>query len=439
MRRRFFLFGRIISARKAFYRPDTGKELVHIAQVKDLVAAAKRGLQKLQTNAAFADKCLALVVIGSLYLPSTVSGFTIIAASFYVMANYQRRGKVFGAPYFKLLFGSFVFSFFISASYRNYMGMAMTLMLLAMMVYGMYLRSVMTRGLLDEMLDLACLMSVPAVLAAVLQKAVTFAADPSYRPVSFFNNANYFGMMIEFTVAIILYRALRNRRALSMYTVLLGVNMLGLYLCGSMSALAAVSCGIFVFLLCKHRRKLAGLYGIVLVAFFAVNKVVPALFPRTEAISYTTDQRLSIWHGAVSSILQTPLFGRGMRAYSIVHDLFGTYPTYHCHNLYLDCLLDFGILGSAVMLIFGWYYLRGIIRRIRGRRACNADLLFLTVLIMTLVHGCTDVTISWTQTGMLFFILFSATGVSLQRNRQTSLSVSHSYYHQSPRTVKYYQ
>ena len=90
MRRRFFLFGRIISARKAFYRPDTGKELVHIAQVKDLVAAAKRGLQKLQTNAAFADKCLALVVIGSLYLPSTVSGFTIIAASFYVMANYQR-------------------------------------------------------------------------------------------------------------------------------------------------------------------------------------------------------------------------------------------------------------------------------------------------------------------------------------------------------------
>ncbi|MCH4239975.1 MAG: O-antigen ligase family protein [Oscillospiraceae bacterium] len=365
----------------------------------------------MQTNSVFADKCVAMAVIGSLFLPSTVSSIAIVLSAFYVMADYQRRERVFAAPFMKLLFGGFVVSFFIAASYRNYNGMAMTLMLLALLVFGMYLRGIMEHRLFHQLLDLACVMSIPAVVVAIFQKALTFASDPSYRPVSFFINANYFGMMIEFTVLIALYRAYTNRKFMPLYATVVGVNLIGIYLCSSMSALAAMSCGVIVFLVYKRRYKLSALYVSAVAAFFCANHFLPSLFPRVDAISATTSQRLSIWHGAVIGIAQTPLFGRGLRAYSIVHDSVGSYATYHCHNLYLDCLLNFGIIGCAVLLAFGSWYLHDVLRQIRTHRAGNAVLLFITALIVTLVHGCTDVTVCWTQTGMLFMLFFSATGI----------------------------
>jgi O-antigen ligase len=368
-----------------------------------------------------------MIVVGSLFLPSSICGIAIVAAAFYVMADYQRRERAFRTPYMKLLFSTFVLSFFVAASYRNYVGMAMTLMLLAMLVYSMYLRSIMDRVLFHKLLDLACLMSIPAIVVAIVQKAVTFASDPSYRPVSFFINANYFGMMIEFTVLIALYRAYTNRKFIPLYAVIIGMNMLGMYLCGSMSALAAMSCGIIVFLLYKRRYKLSALYVAALLAFFLVNHFLPSIFPRVEAIGSTTDQRISIWHGAVIGISQTPLFGRGLRAYSIIHDSLGTYATYHCHNLYLDCLLNFGVVGCTVFLIFFGWHLRDVLHQVRTHTAGNAVLLFLAALLVTLLHGCTDVTICWTQTGMLFLILFSATGIRAGEARKAAASSARSY------------
>ncbi|MDD3261388.1 MAG: hypothetical protein PHU79_05660, partial [Oscillospiraceae bacterium] len=164
-----------------------------------MAASAENFIVHLQKDTAFADGFLALLVVGSLYLPSSVCGIMIIVAAFYVMADFQKREKVFNSPYFKLLFGFLTLSFFVAACYKNYSGMVMTLMLMGMLVYGMYLRTVMVRPLFDKMLDLACMMSVPAVLVAIFQKAATFASNPSFRPVSFFEKANYFGMMVEFT------------------------------------------------------------------------------------------------------------------------------------------------------------------------------------------------------------------------------------------------
>lgn len=412
--------------------------MVFITHVKSLCDRLKEILFQLQRDAAFADKCLALLVAGSLFLPSSVSSVTIVLAAFYVMADYQRRELVFRAPCMKLLFGFLVLSFFVAAAYKNYMGMGMTLMLLAMLVYGMYLRYTMNRRLFHQILDFICIMSIPAILAAIVQKSITFAIDPSYRPVSFFTNANYFGTMIEFTVLITLYRAYTNRQFSPLYAAVLGMNMIGMYLCSSMSALAAMSCGIIVFLLYKRRFKLCAAYVGVLLLFFFANNFLPELFPRVEAIGATTNQRVSIWHGALAGILQTPLLGRGLRAYSIIHDMVGTYATYHCHNLYLDCLLNFGIVGCTVFVLFGGYYLRDVVRQIRTRTAGNAALLFLAVLLVTLVHGCTDVTISWTQTGMLFLIVFSATGICTKKETsRTVLSAYHSYFQQPELSASY--
>ncbi|WOC31065.1 MULTISPECIES: O-antigen ligase family protein [Caproicibacterium] len=403
-----------------------GVDLI-ITRVKAWCDNVKEVLFRIRRDSALADRYLAYAVAASLFLPGSVSGVAIVLAAFYVMVDYRRREIVFQAPFMKLLFGFFVLSFFVAAGYKNYMGMVMTLMLMAMLVYGMYLRCTVERRVFNRMLDIVCVMSIFAVLVAVVQKAAVFAVNPNYRPVSFFTNANYFGTMIEFTVMVVLYRAFTNRQFGPLYVAVLGINLIGMYLCSSMSALGAMSVGVVAFLLYKRQYKYSGFYVAALLLFFYANHFLPGLFPRVEAISSTTDQRLSIWHGALIGISQTPILGRGLRAYSMIYDSVGTYATYHCHNLYLDCLLNFGIVGCTVFVLFGLYYLRDVVRQIRVRSASNAALLFLAVLTVTLVHGFTDVTVSWTQTGMLFLIAFSATGLRSAQKEPTHAALLSKY------------
>lgn len=378
-------------------------------------------------------------MIVAAFLPNIISNALFIVAAFYIMADYRRRARIFYMPHIKLLFGMFLFSFFIAAFYKNYEGMGLTLALLVLLTDGLYLRTFMTRRLLNQLLDVACIMSLPGILMAVFQKAATFVVNPSYRPVSFYFNANYFGMMIEFTVLIALYRAYTNRQFRPLYAVVVCMNLMGLYLCGSMSALVAMTCGVLLFLLYKHRYKVTLLYVTAMgAAFYVVNTYLPWLYPRMSAIGTTTDQRLSIWHGAILGFLQTPIFGRGMHTYNIIHDIFGTYPTYHCHNLILDCLLNYGIVGSAILAVVTLYYLREVIHQFRTRKACNAVLMFTVIFIVTLIHGCTDVTICWTQTGMLFLIAFSATGICTKKEPDPIAIASYRGYFSQPEVTAGY-
>ena len=58
---------------------------------------------------------------------------------------------------------------------------------------------------------------------------------------------------------------------------------------------------------------------------------------------------MSIWSGAIGSIMDAPWFGRGYNTYARIHDLYGSYSiAKHSHNLLLELLMDFGFVGTAV-------------------------------------------------------------------------------------------
>lgn len=355
---------------------------------------------------------LGLTVSVFLSLYTAAAACAVLAAV--TMMDYQRRRKALSSPYARLLLGFLLVPFFVSAMYNNLLGLLASFGLYAVVLCGLYVRSVMTRRLFARMLDLCCQCSVGCFVVALVQKLAALPVSPEYRPVSTFTNANYYGAVVEMVLLVCLYRAVTNRPARKWYFAAALVNLGGLYLTGSMSSAVASCVGILVFLTLQHRRRLAVLVlagaaaGLVLVTCF------PVLFPRVESVDVAWDQRLSIWQTALQAIREHPLFGQGAAAYHMVAVRYQGYLTYHSHNLLIDIVLNFGLAGLLVFGFYIWQQARLLRLRFCNRIGRPSNVLTVAVLSAVLVHGVTDVTVFWPQTGMLFLLLLSSLSVGAE-------------------------
>ena len=97
--------------------------------------------------------------------------------------------------------------------------------------------------------------------------------------------------------------------------------------------------------------------------------------------------------------------------YLHICDRLGGYYTFHSHNLYLDTLLNYGVIGSLVIFFCAISQMRIIISRLKRNICTSMNLLILAALTAVLVHGLTDVTIFSPQTGMLFLLLCTSMGI----------------------------
>ena len=358
------------------------------------------------------DSLIVLLLAASLFVPFYASVVVTSAIAIMTMMNYKTREKAFSAPYTKFLLGFLIIPFFVSATYNNYWGMIYAIMIFAIVICGFYVRSVMTRPLFNNVLDLACVASVTSALFAIYQKVSSYATAPTYRPISVFHNANCYGMMIEFMVIICMYRIFTNVRYKNLYLAVIGVNLIGLYLCASLSAFAAMSFAVMTMLFFKGRYKMIIALLLFAATFVAVGIAFPSIFPRgLEAIDSTYGQRISIWTTAIKGIQQHPLLGTGALSYQMIYEQFGGYKTYHCHNLILDTLLNFGFVGFGAISLYAYTQLKLLILRFKNNICSNMIILLVAALTAIAIHGMTDVTIFWIQTGMLFMLMFSSTGI----------------------------
>lgn len=379
---------------------------------------------KKEISQADIDRAAVFLFTVSLFLPFYFSLVTVSCIAFMTMVKYRIRTKAFQAPFTKLIFTFLVGSFFVAASYNNYRGMAYSILIYAIVVCGLYFRSVMTRELYYMALDTACAASVFCVVVALIQKFLVYSSFSDYRPVSTFVNANYFGMMIEFIVVIALYRIFTNPKKTMQYAIVIALNLAGLYLAGSFSSALGMVCAVFVWLVYKRQSKISKVAFLVILAAGIAFLVFPQLLPRSTAeIQRTIDHRMSIWHAAWRAFKATPIFGRGATAYHIIWEQYGGYQTYHCHSLVLDTLLNFGIVGAAAICVYIGSYIRILVQRYRHHICRDLDILAAAIFVSVLVHGLTDVTIFWIQTGAFFFLIVSCLGIdSAYQNQQEYLA-----------------
>ena len=361
------------------------------------------------------------------FLPYVMTGAVVLSALIYIISKKRFRNQLLRAEGLKW-FGLFCIPvFFAPMIHQHLLGFVAGLGLIAVVLVGVWISQVMHKQLFENCMDIAVMMSVPAAMICFAQKFISLFTmkGVDYRAMSVFFNPNYYGAIIELVALICIYKMLNTDQIKQklIYFSIIGINFLALYIADSFSAWAAIGASVFALLFVTKQYKFLGCCAAV-AAFAAVLVIcVPEIMPRMSFVDKTMSKRMHIWSSSFYGFLENPLFGKGTLSYFLVsaNELKPSYVQPHAHNIILDVLLNYGLLGTAAAATF-------VIRRYAVHfknivKSANKTLyLFLfAVVVAVCVHGITDVTLLWHQTGLLALFLFS--GLCMESNEQEAEAV----------------
>lgn len=264
--------------------------------------------------------------------------------------------------------------------------------------------------------DICCVAGIPPFLYGVAEKLI-HGAD--FRVTGGMLNANYYGAMLEFSILLCIWRLTFEKQRRGRYIALAAMNLTGLFLCDCESAWLALIGGVFTLLILLGKKKAALRFCGVAFFFLLLGAVLPGILPRLDRLPQTAATRFTIWQTALRGIGEYPFFGQGTLSYLVTYPHYGGYPTYHAHSIYLDVLLNFGISGALLLLGGFGAVFRRIIQNRKGPVHRKNAALPLAMAVAVLLHGFTDATILWIQTGGLFCVFLGMSAFSSVSEKYT--------------------
>ncbi|MHB8130514.1 MAG: O-antigen ligase family protein [Mobilitalea sp.] len=358
----------------------------------------------------------------SIFLPYMLSGIILVFLAIYVAANKHTRQQILNYNNSKLLKFCLAYVLLVPIIYRNWFGLAVGFGMILAIILGMYIRSVMTRVLYERVLTMICTLSLTSAGYAMTEKLLNLISDGrhSHRIAAVFSHPNYFGTMVGTVIIICAYKVLTNQENKVFYTMVAAINVISMYLCKSMFVWVEIFIGITVLLLVLKKYRLLAFWflGAALGAFliFVQNFNI---IPRLSDVGVTVKLRGQIWRMAIEEIKKAPWFGHGFMSFSYLYD--STYRNQlipHAHNIYLDMMLNFGVIGTVMFVGYILKYYGLIIRARIKEKDIMISSLILAVTAAALAHGFTDLTLLWIQTFPLFLIILSGLGVDENSRKQ---------------------
>lgn len=357
----------------------------------------KKGIFAKYIKGDSADETAALLAVASLFLPYIISAIVLIIVIARALILKESRQKIFAGKDVKIVLVFMLLNAAAPIYYKNYLGIACFLGISGILFFGLFLRSVMTEQLFNRISDASAYMSMVAAVAASFIKA----PEHDMRSPSFFFNPNYYGAMITFVIILCAYRIISKQGNLFFLLAAIAVNVYGLLMADCQSAFFSIAFGIWLLLLFKKCYKSFAVVSALAVLGIVFLPHLTFIMPRISGALENIMKRADIWNAGFSAFLETPFFGRGLMAYKQIGVEFGGPYNNHCHNIFIDMLLSFGVIGSVPLLIF---VVRNILE-IKGKKIMP---LILSLLGATLLHGLVDVTLIWIQTGAFALFLLSA-------------------------------
>ncbi len=194
----------------------------------------------------------------------------------------------------------------------------------------------------------------------------------------------------------------------------IAINITGIALSQCRTAWVALFVGTFVLLLIRKKWKALVVCAIGM-AIFAVGVLnFPDLLPRMDKLSESLQNRLLIWQTAWQAFLAHPLSGQGFFTYLFYSkDLTNAYTSnghaiIHAHNIFLDALVNFGLIGNFLLLNFMLPFLTNWIREIKDYPQLS---IALACFCAMLIHGITDLPMLGLQSGIITLMLFASSGI----------------------------
>jgi O-antigen ligase len=362
---------------------------------------------------------LLVLLIFSIFLPSfpyypfQPSVIVTISMILFIMLHSKRRKVVFNNMHSPLIIVFFILLLAVPLFYKNYYGLLCGLLLDFYFIIALYARSFMTINLFKKICDICCSMSIFCAIIGIIQK-LTGSYD---RVPSVFFNTNFYAYIIELVVIIAVYRLLTDKKYRLFYIAIITINFIAIFLTDCRSAWLGLFFGIFIIFAMLKKPIHMIVLAVIAVAITASVFMLPWLIPRIFLLEMASSIRMNIWVKAMQDFFAHPLFGRGMLAF---YQISGDFITPHAHNIFIDILECYGIIGAAIIL---FYFIKMIIDMKRNFKAGNfqikAAIAFASgIMCCTLVHGITDVPYVGIQTGALLFILMTARSAKIENNNE---------------------
>ncbi|MBO6046376.1 MAG: O-antigen ligase family protein [Erysipelotrichaceae bacterium] len=383
------------------------------------------GIQFLRDNFSHDQRYL-IVAVFALILPFYLCGAVHIFLVIRLLITGEIQESFRRTTHGKYIVAFCLLSAAVSLFYGNMMGLATALGILNEFCLIFFYRKHVTPALFEFLVDVIIWLSVISAVYALIeyvgilnkfdidQIEIIVFNTPKYRINSFYFNANYYAMMIEFFVAITFYKLLRtinkkyilyNIRRISELSLIIFLNLFVLYLTGCRTAWPALLIAIIMMLFANHNRKISAIItsaAALGAGFFALN---PDMIPRTANLVSYLGVRMKIWKVALMNIKTHFLFGEGPFTYNHIYKLYNGHPTQHSHNIYIDALLCFGIVGIALVIPYVIDALKDIFHLQRNRINNNLLGLIIAFVVIVMIHGIFDCTIMFVQTGFLFLLI----------------------------------
>lgn len=359
----------------------------------------------------------------SVFLPYYFSIVAILILCFYILIKTDFRNTVFSHLGSFLIPVFSIYSAIPAIIYKNLLGVVCSVFFLVLMILGYYLRSIMTTELFENTLDLICVTSVFASGIIILEKIIFFKVEWHRCFGDFFNNfytslyfhPNYLGSIMAAVILICAYKVVLRGTDKKYYYAIAALSGVTVFLTESMFAWIEVLVGLSILLLIARRHQLLSIMFIVVAFAAALLYTSPETFekflPRILQADGTFDNRVMIWDLTIESIKQTPWFGRGFFTYyKISLGNPAAYQTTHAHNIFLESLLSFGIIGSIILvvIIFILFYRVVLCKNLLRKSTITALIFSITAAI--LIHSIVDMTMLWVQTGLLYCIIMGGIG-----------------------------
>lgn len=323
------------------------------------------------------------------------------------------------------------------AIHGNWLGIACGVGVLLFFALFLYLRKALTPRRIDLSFKLICALSIVAAVYAIIEKivyiiypalaegSVVLPSNDELRCASLFGNPNEYSSVIAIAVLVAMHLLLEKKGNRWFYIICIGFNLVGMLLCASLMGMLELYFGLLALLIFRKEGKLLLAYGGLTALGGAALWLLPKILPHLSVAGNSFDLRVRIWKLSVIMLEEAPLFGRGILSYwkfspdYVGQDLgFKVRVTTNAHNLLLDGLLSFGVIGVILLLIYLVKLLRPAVRRYLDGSGRNLSALMFAVLVGVAVHGVCDVTLLWPQVTVLLFLIFAASVCYKQKTEE---------------------
>lgn len=372
-------------------------------------------LEKLQLSKE--DICIWICAL-SILLPINACAVVIAICMIYQLVKGRLLTCIKEQPGFQFMIPFCLLEIVVSYFYSNMVGVVNAIGMLLVAGYIAYYRKYVNSRIFEYILDSLIFLSILIGIYGLFE--FKYLSDlggysffefhvqnsPSRRIHVFFDNANLYAMMIEFFITSCLYRWVKTDSIkLKVYYVLVGLFNIGmLYLTGCRGGFLPLAIVVPLFFILYGKKKYilisVGLIGVACCLLL----VMPDLIPRLSDVS-TIESRVKIWKGAIEGIKMYPLFGNGPQTYGHLYATYGWHKAPHAHNIYIDMVSSYGIVGTILLLGYFVYILKEVFQT-KGNKALFS--LMVCFFVILLVHGLFDCTLNVLATSIFFFMVTNA-------------------------------